>query len=141
MKKLVCLFAAAVLLAGCGGGDKAVELTGTATNEDGLVTTAKVTKEGDKITKVDINETYKDKEGNDTTKKDLGDNYGMKEMSAQTGIGKEWHEQVKFLEDYIVKNGVDKIELDEDGKAANEDVLTGCTIKIKPYIEAVKAAK
>ena len=55
--------------------------------------------------------------------------------------GAEWFEQVKFLEDYIVANGVDGIELGEDGKATNEDVLTGCTINIKPYVEAVKAAK
>jgi len=152
MKKLLaCLFAAAVLLAGCGGGDSESSAVkkgeGTATNESNgetLTTTAKVEVDGDKFTKVEIDETYKDKDGNDTTKKALGADYGMKETSASIGNiegGGEWFEQVEFLEKYIVENGVDGIELDDEGKATNEDVLTGCTINIKPYIEAVKAAK
>lgn len=152
MKKLLaCLFCASVLLAGCGSGSgdsssvKSGE--GTATSEshgDTLTTTAKVELDGDKFTKVEIDETYKDKDGKDTTKKTLGADYGMKDTSAQMGKiegGAEWFEQVKFLEDYIVKNGVDGIELGDDGKATNEDVLAGCTISIKPYVEAVKAAK
>lgn len=150
MKKLLaCLFCASVLLAGCGGGDSSNVKSGegTATSEsngDTLTTTAKVEMDGDKFTKVEIDETYKDREGNDTTKKTLGADYAMKDTSAKMGNiegGAEWFEQVKFLEDYIVENGVDGIELGEDGKATNEDVLTGCTINIKPYIEAVKAAK
>jgi len=152
MKKLLaCLFCESVLLAGCGGGgdDSSAAKTGegTATSESNgetLTTTAKVEVDGDKFTKVEIDETYKTKDGKDTTKKELGADYGMKDTSAKMGKiegGAEWFEQVKFLEDYIVKNGVDGIELGEDGKATNEDVLTGCTINIKPYVEAVKAAK
>lgn len=152
MKKLLaCLFCASVLLAGCGSGsgDSSSVKTGegTATSEsqgETLTTTAKVELDGDKFTKVEIDETYKDKDGNDTTKKTLGADYGMKDTSAKMGKiegGGEWFEQIKFLEDYIVKNGVDGIELGDDGKATNEDVLTGCTINIKPYVEAVKAAK
>lgn len=141
MKKLACLFAAAVLLAGCGGGGSNETKTGkgTAENADGLKTTVEVTMEGDKIKSVSIDETY-NKDGKDTTKKALGADYGMKETSAKMGIGKEWNEQAEFLESYIVKNGVDKITLDDSGKATNEDVLTGCTINIKPYVEAAKAA-
>lgn len=142
MKKLACLFAAAVLLAGCGGGGSNETKTGkgTAENADGLKTTVEVTMEGDKIKSVSIDETYKDKDGKETTKKTLGADYGMKETSAQIGIGKEWNEQAEFLEKYIAENGVDKITLGDDGKATNEDVLTGCTINIKPYVEAAKAA-
>lgn len=150
MKKLACLFAVAALLAGCGSsGDDNKDNTststvtgeGTATNESNgetLTTTAKVTMDGDKITSVEFDETYKDSEGNDTTKKTLKDDYNMKPASA---IGKEWWEQAEFLEDYVEQNGVDGIELAEDGKATNEDVLTGCTMNIKPYVEAIKAAK
>ena len=153
MKKLACLFAVAALLAGCGnnsdGGDdkdtntptSTVTGEGTATNESNgetLTTTAKVTMDGDKFTSVEFDETYKDSEGNDTTKKTLKDDYKMKSASE---IGKEWWEQAEFLEDYIEQNGVDGIELGEDGKATNEDVLTGCTMNIKPYVEAIKAAK
>lgn len=139
MKKLACLFAAAVLLAGCGGG--ATPKTGKAEsqpNGKGQVTTAEVTVEGDKITKVSIDDTY---EG--STKKTLKDEYNMKKVS---GIGKEWWEQAEFLEKFIVDNGLEKVgELNEEGKPTNPDVLAGCTMSIDSYVktvdEAVKATK
>ena len=55
-------------------------------------------------------------------------------------LGQEWDEQIKNLEDYIVKNGIDKVELDEKGYPKNEDVRTGCTINIKRIMDTVKAA-
>lgn len=155
MKKLACLLAVACLLAGCGGnsGDdkdnkdnkdnNAAEKTGegTATNESNgetLTTTAHVTVDADgKITAVDFDETYT-KDGKETTKKTLKDDYTMKGASA---IGKEWWEQAEFLENYVKENGLDGIEMDEEGKPTNEDILTGCTMNIKPYVEAMKAAK
>lgn len=143
MKKLGYLFVAAVLLTGCGSSATPTKGEATATNSKGQTTTVKVTKEGDKITALDINETYVE-DGKDTTKKDLKEGYNMK---AASSISKEWYEQIAFLEDFIVKNGIDKVgELTaEEGKPTNPDVLTGCTMGIKDYItsteEAVKNAK
>lgn len=154
MKKLACLLAVVCLLAGCGGsGDadkdadnkdnNATEKVGegTATNESNgetLTTTAHVTVDGDgNITAVDFDETYT-KDGEATTKKTLKDDYAMKGASP---IGKEWWEQAEFLENYVKENGLDGITLGEDGKATNEDILTGCTMNIKPYVDAMKAAK
>lgn len=137
MKKTVCLFAAMILLAGCGGSAETKELTGTAESKD-QTTTVKVTKEGDKVKSVSIDETYTTEDGEATTKKTLKEDYNMKSAS---GIGKEWYEQIEFLENYIVENGVDAITLDDSGKATNEDVLAGCTINIQTYIDAYNNAK
>lgn len=144
MKKIACLFAATVLLAGCGGSG-AAEKSGEVSsqpNDKGQVTTVKVTTKDDKITKIEINDTY-EKDGEATTKKELKDGYNMKQASS---IGKEWWEQIAYLEDFITKNGLEKVgALNEEGKPTNADVLSGCTMAIDSYVktaeEAVKAAK
>ena len=62
----------------------------------------------------------------------------MKDASA---IGKEWDEQVRFLEKYIEKNGMQNIQMDEEGKAVNEDIRSGCTISIDKFIKAIEDAQ
>ena len=54
---------------------------------------------------------------------------------------KEWYEQVEFLENYIKKNGLDKVEMNEAGYPVNDDVLAGCTINVKSLMDAAKNAK
>ncbi len=61
----------------------------------------------------------------------------MKEASS---IGKEWYEQVKYLEQFIIDNGVDAVKLDKDGYAEDEDLKSGCTINLTDIMEAVKEA-
>lgn len=137
MKKLVCMLAAAFVLVGCGGSS---EVSGTAkseANSKGQVTTVELTKKGDKITKIAIDDTY-EHEGEATTKKTLKDGYKMKMASS---IGKEWWEQIDFLEKFIVENGIDKVgALTDEGKPTNEDVLTGCTMAIDSYVDTTKKA-
>lgn len=138
MKKLGLLLAV-FALAACSSGAKTTSGEGTSTNDKGDVTTAKVTLEDGKITKVEIDTLQKDAE---KTKKELGADYGMKVASS---IGKEWNEQIESLEKYIVANGVDAIKIDEKGYPSEDDVKAGCTMKVNGYIEAVnnavKAAK
>ena len=130
---LVC---ASFMLFGCGSKEeKEMEGVGTNTNDSGETTTAKVTFKGNKIDEVDIDETAK---GKDTTKKELKDAYNMKQASP---IKKEWYQQVEFFEDYVEKNGIDKIKLNADGKAENDDVKSGCTISVDGFIKAIEAAK
>lgn len=116
---------ALVMLAGCGNANTGVDEEGAAASDaattedaktttaeiehDGATTKAEVTKEGDKVTAVSIDEV--DEEG--LSKKDLGDDYGMKKAST---VEKEWYEQVEFLENYILENGVDSIKLNDEGK-------------------------
>ena len=76
------------------------------------------------------------------TKKELGDDYGMRDASP---IGKEWFEQADFFEQYVVGKTLADIEgmtLDEQGHPTDADLLTGVTMKIGAWQEAlVKAIK
>ncbi len=74
------------------------------------------------------------------TKKELGDEYGMK---AASGIGKEWFEQAKALEEYVIGKTADEvagIAVDESTKATDVDLLAGVTIKIGSYKDAIVEA-
>jgi hypothetical protein len=136
MKKIFAgLGVAAMLLAGCSSSSSTStdETTNyaTVTTDSGEVT-AGVTKTDGKVTGITIDET-----SDGESKKDLGDDYGMK---AASGIGKEWDEQIEFLENYLLENGIDSVKLDSDGYAESEDVLAGCTINLTNIMKAVDEA-
>jgi len=94
-----------------------------------------------------------DKDGNLTsdpaeeqkTKVELGDNYGMKKNS---GIGKEWYEQIAELEKWMVGKTVEEIKAmktvqKDDAHPAVPDVpeLTSLvTVSVQDYIAAVVEA-
>lgn len=64
-------------------------------------------------------------------------------MKPASGIDKEWDEQIEFLEDYFVGMTADEvmgIEVDEDTFPTDTDVLTGATLKISSYQNAVANA-
>lgn len=71
----------------------------------------------------------------DTTKKTLGDQYKLGEQAIA-----RWSQQIQALEDYIVAHGLEAVNVDEEGKAVNEDLRTQCTITIQNYLETVKKA-
>lgn len=103
-------------------------------SSDGGEVTATVTKDADgKVTAIEVDETTSDGE----SKKEAKDDYGMKEAS---GIKKGWYEQVQFLEDYLIKNGIDSVKLNSDGYAENEDVKSGCTINLTNIMKAIQEA-
>lgn len=93
---------------------------------------AQVELENGTLKQVSIDETQ-----NGISKKEAKEDYGLKSISL---IQKEWYEQIAFLEDYILENGVDALTFDDQGRAQNADVLSGCTISIEKYIEAYQAA-
>ena len=133
MKKLMVLMAAVLMLTACGSSEETKKGTAeTAKDENGNYATASVELQGDKVVDIVLDEI---KEGK--SKKELGADYNMK---GQSPIKKEWDEQVKFLESYIEKNGLDAVELDDKGTAKNDDVLAGCTINIQGMMTAAKDA-
>lgn len=136
-KKLVAAGLAALMLAACSNSssssDAGTSSEATVTGSDGSETTAVLTKQDGKLTGVSID--VVDESGN--SKKDAKEDYGMKKDSP---IGKEWYEQVDFLENYILEHGVDSVKLDADGYAESEDVKSGCTINLKDIMEAVDEA-
>lgn len=136
MRKDVYIIAlCALMLGGCGKKAEIKEGSATYTNDKGEVTYAKVKLKDGRLSEVEIDETAN---GKDKTKKELGNAYEMKQASK---IGKEWYQQIDFLENYIVKNGVDTIKLNKEGKAENSDVTTGCTIRIDGFLKAVRDAE
>lgn len=135
MKKLSAILLMALLLAGCGSND-APEVKGSgksAADKNGDYASAEITMKGDEVVAISLDETR-----GGESKKELGADYGMKDSGK---IKKEWNEQVEFLEKYIKKNGLDKVELKEDGTAKNDDVLAGCTISLTNLMEAANQAK
>ncbi|MCI2047662.1 MAG: hypothetical protein LKJ90_08100 [Faecalibacterium sp.] len=73
------------------------------------------------------------------TKWEQGESYGLKSAS---GIGKEWYEQSKAFCEYVKgKTSAEVADIAvEDNKATDPDLLSGCTIKITPFISAVTKA-
>lgn len=133
LKKQLCFIGICILLCGCSM-EEVKEGSGTYTNDKGEVTTVKVKMKNKSISEISIDETAK---GKDKTKKELGDEYHMKEASP---IQKEWKSQIEYLESYIVKQGVDKITLNKEGKAENNDIVSGCTIQIDGFLKAIEEA-
>ena len=131
MKKLTVLLAALFMLTACGSSEEAkTGFAETAKDAKGDYASAKITVKGDAVESITLDET---KDGK--SKKELGANYNMKPHSK---IKKEWNKQVEFLEKYIVKNGIDKVELTDQGYPKNDDVLAGCTINITNLMQAAK---
>ena len=140
-KLFAALTGASLLFAGCSSTSSTASSTADAgktshtayVDHDGNEISATVTKKDGKITAVSIDEATEDGK----TKKELGEEYSMKSAS---GIGKEWNEQIEFLENYIVEHGADSVKLDADGYAEDEDVRSGVTINLSKIMEAVDEA-
>lgn len=138
MKKLLMLALAFVLCA-CGGatvtkGETEYTFADYNSGAEQKVMVSVELEDG-KITKVEIDETY-DVNGEKTTKRTLGADYNMKPASP---IGKEWNEQIDFLQEKLV--GTDgTIALNESGYPTDEEVLAGCTINLYNIAAAVKEA-
>ena len=138
MKKLLTVLFAVLMLTACGSSNDdtndnaATELKGAAeiATEKGSVNT-EVTLVDGKITAIAIDEV----EG-ENTKKTLGADYGMK---AASSIEKELNEQIAHLENALIGTG-GTIALTEEGKAASEDIISGCTINLSVIAQSVSEA-
>ena len=134
MKKLLVLSLMAMVLVGCGSNAEPQSATKeSAKDADGNYATATVEVTDGKITAISLDEIT-----GGQSKKELGEDYGM---AVASKIGKHWHEQVEFLESYIVKNGLEAVELDDAGYPKNDDVLAGCTFNIGNLVNTAKEAE
>ena len=64
-------------------------------------------------------------------------------LSGVSSIGKSWEEQADAFGEYLVGMTADeaaRLETDMDGYPKDADLLTGCTIKVDGYRDAVAAA-
>jgi major membrane immunogen (membrane-anchored lipoprotein) len=71
---------------------------------------------------------------NEKTKKELGDAYGMKAVSE---IGKEWFEQAEAIEAFMLENGVDAVETDDETYITN---IAGVSMKDGGYTDLAAKA-
>lgn len=94
------------------------------------------------IKSVFIDSTY-NKDEVSSTKKTLGDDYGMKLTSASKGVienGAEWYEQVEVIENKVIENqGLDWVKWSNEEKT-ELDGITGVTITVDTYINAISKA-
>lgn len=86
-------------------------------------------KEG-KITEISIDEIT-----GDTTKKAMGEEYKLSDSALDS-----WANQIAFLENYLLEHDVNDIQTDENGKAVEQDLLSGCTIQIENILKTVRKA-
>ena len=140
MKKGISILFSIIMLAACATPKIPKEQVGQAKSEEveGSYVVVDVTLTDGKVTKIGIDETGASSfDGEKTgTKKQLGDEYGMKTFSK---IDKEWFQQIKALEEYIVAKGIDSIKV-EDQHVTNDDLKTSVTIKVDKYLEVSKKA-
>ena len=132
MRKVICLATALLLMAGCAGNEETKRAEATKKTDSGEIK-AVVEMNDNKVTSVSIDET-----ADGASKKEKKDDYGMKGNSS---IQKEWYQQIAYLENYLVKNGSDDLKYDDQGRAVNADVLSGCTISIEKYVDVYEDAK
>lgn len=74
------------------------------------------------------------------SKKLLKEEYKMKQASS---IGKEWYEQIEYLEAYLKNHTLKQlsnIQIDEEGYPLQSDVTSGTTMKIDTYLKTVEKA-
>lgn len=74
------------------------------------------------------------------TKRQMGEDYPL---AAVSSIKKSWAEQADAFADYLTGKTPDEVKAlktDEDGKGTDADLLSGCTIAVEPYREAILRA-
>lgn len=74
------------------------------------------------------------------TKQELGESYGMKSASS---IAKEWDEQADAIAKYVIGKNlseIEAIEVAEDGKVADQDLVSSATLAIEPFKSVVLKA-
>lgn len=146
-KKLVALAAATIigtsLFVGCGAKEEpkkettATEqgFTGTKTGEikgEEDTTVAEVTFENG--TPVSVNIDVLDAEGGKKSELSASGNYKM------TEDGMLWHEQIDALEEAIKDNNFDLSKINLTDEEGHTDAVSGVSIKVGSYIEAVQNA-
>ena len=74
------------------------------------------------------------------SKQVLGDNYGM---AVASSIQKDWHEQVDAFAEHCIgltAEEVTGLDMDDSGKAADADLVAGCTMYIGNFQQVVAKA-
>ena len=109
------------------------EKVGKIEDSKGNVTMATVQFENGKAVAVDID--VKQADGSMKSEASKSGAYDMKNEP-----GKKWHEQADLLEEFIVANDFDLSKVTLTNDEGNTDAVSGVTIKVKGYLDAVQDA-
>lgn len=133
-KKVIAVtLLAAMALTGCGSKGFTGEKVGEIEDSKGNVTMATVQFENGKAVAVDID--VKQADGSMKSEASKSGAYDMKNEP-----GKKWHEQADLLEEFIVANDFDLSKVTLTNDEGNTDAVSGVTIKVKGYLDAVQDA-
>ena len=133
-KKVIAVtLLAAMALTGCGSKGFTGEKVGKIEDSKGNVTMATVQFENGKAVAVDID--VKQADGSMKSEASKSGAYDMKNEP-----GKKWHEQADLLEEFIVANDFDLSKVTLTNDEGNTDAVSGVTIKVKGYLDAVEDA-
>ncbi|CUO89108.1 MULTISPECIES: FMN-binding protein [Clostridium] len=133
-KKVIAVtLLAAMALTGCGSKGFTGEKVGEIEDSKGNVTMATVQFENGKAVAVDID--VKQADGSMKSEASKSGAYDMKNEP-----GKKWHEQADLLEEFIVANDFDLSKVTLTNDEGNTDAVSGVTIKVKGYLDAVEDA-
>lgn len=133
-KKVIAVtLLAAMALTGCGSKGFTGEKVGKVEDSKGNTTMATVQFEDGKAKSVDID--VKQADGSMKSEASKSGAYDMKNEP-----GKKWHEQADLLEDFIVANDFDLSKVTLTNDEGNTDAVSGVTIKVKGYLDAVEDA-
>ena len=133
-KKVIAVtLLASMALTGCGSKGFTGEKVGEIEDSKGNVTMATVQFENGKAVAVDID--VKQADGSMKSEASKSGAYDMKNEP-----GKKWHEQADLLEEFIVANDFDLSKVTLTNDEGNTDAVSGVTIKVKGYLDAVQDA-
>lgn len=140
MKKLI-VFVAFLMMSGCSCTPQGSESASSASNsiKEAKDVVGEETQFGTplvslKLSEGKIVEIKIDEITDQGSKKELKEKYEISKSAVAP-----WYKQIESLENYILKNGIDKIELKE-GKVVNEDLRSSVTIDVEGYIKTIQQA-
>ncbi|MBE6798219.1 MAG: FMN-binding protein [Ruminococcaceae bacterium] len=100
-------------------------------DDQGFMATVKVIVKDGQVASIDCDALAK--EGDSKKVQSENGNYSMKPAGAKY----EWYEQIAFFEQHVKEKGVESVNIKDDQKT---DTVTGCTIKVKEYVDLIKEA-
>lgn len=100
-------------------------------DDQGYMATVKIIVKDGQVASIDCDGLAK--EGDSKKVRSENGTYSMKSAGAKH----EWHEQIAYLEKHVLTNGIDSVSVKTDQKT---DTVTGCTIKVKDYVDLIKKA-
>lgn len=146
-KKLVALAASTMvvsaLFVGCGESKADESSTEGTSKENSTVKTVEIPGEEDTTiveltledgTPVAVNIDTKNADGSMKSEASASGAYDMK------NDGKKWHEQIDLLEEAIAKNNFDLSKINITDDEGHTDAVSGVSIKVKGYVDAVQEA-